>query len=456
MDNTRVPADTPPTGAPAGAPTAAPQPPSLWRSHDYRAWFVGDTSSKFSGALRSFALPLAVVALTGSATQAGVIATASQAIGILCMVPGGVISDRMDRRKILYTFAALGMAIWSAIAILFASGALTFPLLITLTSLGAVNAGLFGQVTDAILRTLVHGEDLVKASAANQGRDASIELGAPPVGAALYALGAWVPFAVSVAGYLLLGLCGSLIRRDLRPRRATEPTPTEPTPTATCADDVTGPNVVVRSWTIFADDVRDGLAYLRARPTILQLLAPLAVANIGFMGAQHAITYALVLDGRTPGEIAAYNTAIAVFALVGSVLAGKYANRLRTGWVFTVAIPASTLVLVPAVFSRELAVVVPCMGLYLLAAITTAGHHSIIFSTTPDEMQGRLWAVFGLITSLPMAAGPTLAGVLLDRGEYRLAMALFIAVMIVPALAWSAMPRVRALPRPGDWANVEL
>lgn len=443
MDNTRVPADTPPTGA--------PQPPSLWRSHDYRAWFVGDTSSKFSGALRSFALPLAVVALTGSATQAGVIATASQAIGILCMVPGGVISDRMDRRKILYTFAALGTAIWSAIAILFASGALTFPLLITLTSLGAVNAGLFGQVTDAILRTLVHGEDLVKASAANQGRDASIELGAPPVGAALYALGAWVPFAVSVAGYLLLGLCGSLIRRDLRPRRATEPTPT-----ATCADDATGPNVVVRSWTIFADDVRDGLAYLRARPTILQLLAPLAVANIGFMGAQHAITYALVLDGRTPGEIAAYNTAIAVFALVGSVLAGRYANRLRTGWVFTVAIPASTLVLVPAVFSRELAVLIPCMGLYLLAAITTAGHHSIIFSTAPDEMQGRLWAVFGLITSLPMAAGPTLAGVLLDRGEYRVAMALFIAVMIVPALAWSAMPRVRALPRPGDWANVEL
>lgn len=447
MDNTRVPADTPP----AGAPTAAPQPPSLWRSHDYRAWFVGDTSSKFSGALRSFALPLAVVALTGSATQAGVIATASQVIGILCMVPGGVISDRMDRRKILYTFAALGTAIWSVIAILFASGTLTFPLLITLTSLGAVNGGLFGRVTDAILRTLVHGEDLVKASAANQGRDASIELSAPPVGAALYALGAWVPFAVSVAGYLLLGLCGSLIRRDLRPRRATEPAPT-----ATCADDATGPNVVVKSWTIFADDIRDGLAYLRARPTILQLLAPLAVANIGFMGAQHAITYALVLDGRTPGEIATYNMAIAVFALVGSALAGRYANRLRTGWVFTVAIPASTLVLVPAVFSRELAVVIPCMGLYLLAAITTAGHHSIIFSTTPDEMQGRLWAVFGLITSLPMAAGPTLAGVLLDWDEYRVAMALFIAVMIVPALAWSAMPRVRALPRPGDWANVEL
>lgn len=449
---------------PDTAPTTQTPTQSLWRQHDYRAWFVGDTSSQLAGALRAFALPLAVVALTGSATQAGLIATASQVIGIICMVPGGVIADRVDRRKILYLFATLGTVIWSAVAILFVTGALSFPVLITLTSLGAINAGLFGQVTDAILRTLVHGEDLVKASAANHGRDATIELGAPPIGAALYALGAWAPFAASVVGYLLLGLCGSLIRRDLRPRTTpaepatlAEPaSTTAPAPATTRVDDATGPTVVVKAWTTFTTDVRDGFAYLREHPTILQLLAPLSVANIGFLGAQHAITYALVLDGRSPGTIAGYNMAIAVFALVGSALAGRYSNRFRTGRVFTVAIPASALVLIPAVFSRELVVIIPCMGLYLMAAITTAGHHSIIFSTAPDHMQGRLWAAFGLITSLPMAAGPTLAGVLLDRGAYSVAMAAFIVVMVVPLLTWSAMPRVRSLPRPGEWSNVEL
>lgn len=55
-----------------------------------------------------------------------------------------------------------------------------------------------------------------------------------------------------------------------------------------------------------------------------------------------------------------------------------------------------------------------------------------------------------------MAAGPTLAGVLLDRGAYSVAMAAFIVVMVVPLLTWSAMPRVRSLPRPGEWSNVEL
>ena len=141
---------------PDTAPTTQTPTQSLWRQHDYRAWFVGDTSSQLAGALRAFALPLAVVALTGSATQAGLIATASQVIGIICMVPGGVIADRVDRRKILYLFATLGTVIWSAIAILFVTGALSFPVLITLTSLGAINAGLFGQVTDAILLSLIH------------------------------------------------------------------------------------------------------------------------------------------------------------------------------------------------------------------------------------------------------------------------------------------------------------
>ncbi|WP_080754049.1 MFS transporter [Trueperella pyogenes] len=230
----------------------------LWNNPDYRAWFAGDTSAKFVGSLRAFALPLAVVALTGSATQAGLIATASQAIGILCMIPGGVVVDRIDRRKLLYTFAALGTIIWTTIAILFALEALTFPVLITLTSLGAVNGGLFGQTTDVVLRTLVHGENLVKASAANHGRDATIEVAAPPAGAALFALGSWVPFAASVVGYLLLGLCARLIHHDLRPR----------------ADDASETGGVRMLWVNFANDVVDAYRYVRAHPTILQLLTP--------------------------------------------------------------------------------------------------------------------------------------------------------------------------------------
>ncbi|MEW6953310.1 MFS transporter [Trueperella pyogenes] len=412
----------------------------LWNNPDYRAWFAGDTSAKFVGSLRAFALPLAVVALTGSATQAGLIATTSQAIGILCMIPGGVVVDRIDRRKLLYTFAALGTIIWTTIAILFALEALTFPVLITLTSLGAVNGGLFGQTTDVVLRSLVHGENLVKASAANHGRDATIEVTAPPAGAALFALGSWVPFAASVVGYLLLGLCARLIHHDLRPR----------------ADDASETGGVRMLWVNFVNDVVDAYRYVRAHPTILQLLTPAAISNIGFMGIQYAITFALVLDGQSPGAIAAYNMATAGCAFAGSLLAGRYSARFRTGWVYSVAIPATALAMVPTIFSLRYAVIVPCMGLYLGLSIMTAGHHSIIFSTAPTAMQGRLWAVFGLITSLPLAAAPTIAGLILDHGNYHVAMALFFILLFMPSLAWAAMPRVRTLPRPADWGNIDL
>ncbi|MGV4290131.1 hypothetical protein [Trueperella pyogenes] len=108
------------------------------------------------------------------------------------------------------------------------------------------------------------------------------------------------------------------------------------------------------------------------------------------MGIQYAITFALVLDGQSPGAIAAYNMATAGCAFAGSLLAGRYSARFRTGWVYSVAIPATALAMVPTIFSLRYAVIVPCMGLYLGLSIMTAGHHSIIFSTAPTAMQGRL------------------------------------------------------------------
>lgn len=415
---------------------------SLWRMHDYRAWFAGDTSAKFAGTLRTFALPLAVIAMTGSATQAGLIATATQAIGIACMLPGGVITDRFDRRKVLYLFALIGITIWGTISFLFMSEALSFPVLFFLTSLGAANAGLFGETTNAILRTLVQGEKLVKASAANSGRDAALELSGPPLGAALYSLGSWVPFAVSVCGYILLGLCGSAIRQDLHPRAP--------------QGEEKPPAIAPRIWKVFGDDVREGWRYVTSHRTILRLLLPVSVANIGFMGVQHSIMYALVLDGRTPESIALYNMAIAGCALVGSLLAGRFSHRFRTGQVYTVAIPASALALVPTIYTYSYWAVIPCMGLYFAINILFAGHHSIIFSTAPTKMQGRLWAAFGLLSSLPLSIAPTLAGVILDHGSYHIAMAIFFALLFMPPLVWQAMPEVRSLPRPADWATVDL
>ncbi|MGV9184531.1 MFS transporter [Arcanobacterium canis] len=424
------------------------RPLSLWSTPGYRAWFAGDTSAKFAGGIRTFALPLAVVALTGSATQAGLIATTSQAIGVICMVPGGVIVDRFDRRKIIYLFAAMGTMIWGTITVLFATDHLTFPILIALTSLGAVNVGLFGFATDAVLRSIVRGENFIKAQAANRGRDASIELSAPPVGAAFYSLGVWVPFAVSVAGYLLLGLCGSLMKYDPPVREAR----TSPDITA----DVQRQKVLTAALTTFIVDIRQAWMWICAHNLILQIIVPFSVLNIGFMGVQFTYTYALVLHGRSPESIAVYTMSIAVFALVGSAFAGRYSTRVATGRTLTFGVPVAACFLVPTIFVFDYGVLIAGMGIFLFALIFIEGHSTIIFSAAPRDIQGRLMSLLGVITSLPLALSPTISGWMLDHVGYRPTITLFIFLTLIPALSWIAMPRVRSLPKPSQWDTVEL
>ncbi|QRV01537.1 MFS transporter [Arcanobacterium phocisimile] len=298
---------------------------SLWNRPDYRSWFLGDTAANFAGSIRMFALPFAVMALTGSAVRAGLIATMAQAIGIVCMIPGGIIIDRFDRRKLIYIFSILGITVWSLIAVLFATEKLTFPILVVLTSVGATNTGLFGSATDAVLRTIVRGEYLVKAQAANRGRDATVELAAPPLGAALYSFATWAPFASSVLGYLILGLCGGLIKSDLHPRGGVvEENPVEEnSESGECTQNRTGIAKSFRNaYCTFIADFREGWGWIRNHRLVLRIALPLSLFNVGFTGTQYTYTYALVLSGRTPESIAVYNMAIALFAFGGAILAG--------------------------------------------------------------------------------------------------------------------------------------
>ncbi|QRV01536.1 hypothetical protein JTE88_05330 [Arcanobacterium phocisimile] len=118
--------------------------------------------------------------------------------------------------------------------------------------------------------------------------------------------------------------------------------------------------------------------------------------------------------------------------------------------------PAAVLVLVPTVFSLEYFTLIPCVGAFLLIMIFVEGHASILFSAAPVDMQGRLWSLISLITSLPLALAPTIAGWMLDSIGYTPAVSSFILLSFVTGASWILMPGVRSLPKPDQWDTIEL
>ena len=111
------------------------------REARFRALVTGRTFADFANAVAPFALAFAVVDLTGSAVDLGIVVGARSVANILLVLFGGMLADRLPRSVILQgteTAAALTQAI---IAVTVLCGFASVPLLVALSLVnGAVSA----------------------------------------------------------------------------------------------------------------------------------------------------------------------------------------------------------------------------------------------------------------------------------------------------------------------------
>ncbi|MBO0836598.1 MAG: MFS transporter, partial [Actinobacteria bacterium] len=89
-----------PSSPEASATTSAVlvTPLPLHRNHGFRMLWIGQALSDTGTNAAFIAYPLLILALTGSPAIAGVVGTARLVVQLLLGLPGGTISDRLDRR----------------------------------------------------------------------------------------------------------------------------------------------------------------------------------------------------------------------------------------------------------------------------------------------------------------------------------------------------------------------
>lgn len=399
---------------------------SLWRNHDYVRWFVGDTSSQFTTALRLFAVPLVAFGLTHSTAQAGLLGTATSVVGLVAGIPGGVLIDRMDRRRAMCLYALLGSLVWGAAALLLIAGRLTFGALALLAVAGAVVSGLFEAASNAALRSLLTTEEFPGATATNQGRDAAVQLAASPLSGLLYGLMRWMPFAATLLGYALLAASALRIRADLRPGPHEEQSPLR--------------------------DLVDGIAWCWGARVMRTLAMVAMLINFGLNGAMYTFQFALLQRGVSPTLIGYLDSALAASILIGSLAAGRVVHRLPAGRIAIVGLSWTALSLLPAAFSQDYRLLLACLGLmgFVLPAINAA-IGGYFFAVTPTALQGRANAIFMTACMSMTALSPATAGLMLQHTTPALTVPLFVATMALAAALALGSRDVRAIPTPDRW-----
>ena len=356
----------------------------LRESSDFRLLWIGQIISMTGSMVRFVAIPYQVYLLTGSSLAVGLIGLFQAVPTIVLSLFGGVVADRVDRRRLLIVTQLALTATSIVLAVATHLGFVSVPFLYVLTAIGASFSALDSPARSALIPSLLARRRVQAAITLNQTQFQTAAVVGPALAGVLIAsFGLATTYWIDVATYL--AAIGTLLAM-----RTTARPPAEH-------------GSVLRS-------LAEGIAYLGVRRILL------ATMSLDFLATFFANWRALVpyyadqVFAVGPAGLGLLYAAPGAGALVVALSAG-WTNRVeRQGLAILVSVTVFGLAIAAfGALPREGFLV----GLLLLAIAQGADTVSSIFRQTilqlevPDALRGRLNA----INMMFVFGGPTLGQV---------------------------------------------
>ena len=387
-----------------------------FRSRNYRIYWAGFLTSIIGWQIQAVALGWLVLERTNSPLYLGLV-SASQAVATIALsLLGGVIADRVDRRRLL-VFTQIGAFLCSfAIATLVLLGVVQlWHLLVIAFIFGSLQA--FDQPTrQALIPHLVERPQLMNAialgSAVWQG---SRIIGPTVAGLLLQFVGTAACFYVTAAGFLVMvAALLSLRFQDQAP-------------------------AAVRRGSM-AGDLAEGLRYIWTNSLFLLLI------GMTFFNSLFGMSYVVLMPlfARDVLEVGPQGlgyllSASGIGALTGTLVVSGMGGIRHKGLLIGVAATAFGLLLIAFSQSRWLPLSLGLLGVMgATFSVYMISINTALQSAVPDQLRGRVMGVYSLTWSL-MPLGGMQAGAVANFAGAPAAVALggsLVALLALWALAF--------------------
>jgi MFS family permease len=409
--------------------TAVSQPP-LRANRDFQLLWTGGLLSGLGSQMATLALPLLVLAETGSPARAGLVGSVTMAAALVALLPGGAAADAAERRRLMLTCELAASVLAGVLTAAVLAHRIGLPGILLVTVSGAVLSTVYGPASAALLRAAVPAEHLGTALSRLQARSAAARLAGPLLGGAAFAVTPALPFLAETCG--LLASCGCLLA--VRTRSA---------PSGRAGRDPRH----LAAGLVFCWRQR----YVR---TVLIIFgAGVNSAIGGVMLAAIASSAERDPSGRSSGIVVAL---VGAGSLAGSLLAPRTrsfarprATVLATCW--TCAAAVATLVLT----RQPVLVGVLIGGCMFVAAISTVVFSTAMLLVTPADLVGRVQSAAALISLASQPLGPLVGGLLLAREGPATTFAVLAGVIGCVAAAATVAPGLRHAPTAGGREDSE-
>lgn len=375
---------------------------------NYRKYFIGQTVSLVGTWMQATAQSWLVLVLTHSATDIGVV-VALQSLPMLLLAPyGGVIADRVDKRRFQIILQLIMGAQAGVLALLTLTHTVTYVEVCVLAIVLGLNNAFEYPARQAFMLEMVGPHDLRNAISLNSAMiNAARTLGPAVAGVLIATVGEGWCFVVNALSFF--AVVGSLVTMDVSRLAATAP--------ATRAK----------------GQLREGVRYVARTP---QLGVPLVMMLlVGIFAYEFQVTLPVVASGVFRGGAEVYGALTASMGL-GAVIGGlTTATRGRTGLT-----PITTAVAAFGVF-LIVAAVAPVLGIEYLA-LAAVGFASVLFQSVGNatmqliaqpQMRGRVMALWSVAFFGSTPIGGPLIGWITNEAGARAGLAVGAASCLVAA-----------------------
>jgi MFS family permease len=414
----------------AGSQRPEAPPPNFWQRTfaalqypNYRLWFMGQLVSLVGTWMQLTAQGFLVFQLTQSTAYLGYVGFAAGVPSLLLMLFGGVIADRIARRKLLIITQSTMMILALILAALtFAQLVQPWHIVLLALALGTANA-FDAPAAQAFVFELVDREDVTNAIALNASLFNLATVVGPTVAGLTYAAfgAAW---CFTLNGVSFLALIGALLMMRLPPR--------ETAPRTRSA----------------LSQLKEGVRYTLTHPVLRSLMAVPAVAVL------FAATYATLLPawavdvlGGNATTNGLLQSARGAGSLLGALMIAALGYLGRRGRWLTIGMFVYPLLLLVFAAVRSVPLsLVALVGVGWGGMVLYNMANTLLQTHVSDEFRGRVMSIYSMIMFGGMPLGALWAGTVAQFLGAPLTLTLSALVALAFAvLFWVYVPQLRRL-----------
>ncbi|MEV7996312.1 MFS transporter [Streptomyces sp. NPDC086077] len=366
----------------------------LLRHRDFRLLWCSGLFDRFGASVTGVAMPLlAVSTMDATAFQVGLLSAATWLPWLIIGLPAGVWVDRLPRRPIMVTAAAVCVVLFVGLPIASYLGLLDYELLLALALLTGAATVFYQTAHGAYLPTLLDPEDLPEGNAKlHGGVSAAHIVGLGSGGLIVRLAGAVDGLVVNAASFAASLICLTSIKH----REPAAPTRQEK------------PQALHR-------ELSEGYRLLFGDPWLRTLTLFGTAANLALMSYQSIQVVFLVRTvGLNEGMVGGLLAAVGTGGIAGAFVARRLSDRIGTARAilfFQLVLPTVAL-LMPLTFSGP-GILLFFTGSFCVATGVTAGNVlrvSFEQRYLPATIFGRVIASTSVLNFGSMPIGSVLGG----------------------------------------------